>query len=220
VARKRKPRGEPDRETTKPTSAPTEEEWQRTIEIFFVLRSLGSAASRRHAERLAVALDQEALVVLRVARRLENEFPPVSDLKELTTKHGRSSIVANLRDYTKRHVDFAKLDDLDEQIGRSVASWYRQGGLLLDAAERVRANVALYEYVDIHRPESELGTVAWSYIVERAARWGVSDGEVARRLAGAGYPGADRDLFHLKENVKKHRLRRKPRRPRRRLSTR
>jgi len=59
-------------------------------------------------------------------------------LDELVAKHSRSAIVNKLRDYTKRHVDFAQLDDLDERIGRDAASWYRQGGQLLDAADRPR----------------------------------------------------------------------------------
>ena len=174
--------------------------------------------SRRRAEKLAKALDLEALDIFRVARRLENAFPPVLYLDELITKHSRTSIVAKLRDYTKRHVDFAQLDDLDAQIGHDAASWYRQGGQLLDAAERVRTNLAVYEYVDVHRPEGESGTVAWSYLIEQAKKWGVSDGELARRLKDAGDTDAESDVFHLKDNVKKHRLRRKPPKPRKRRS--
>lgn len=190
MARKhKKTQGKPDRasnETIEPTE-PTEEEWRRTIDFFLVLRTLGSGASRRRAEKLAEALEHEALDVFRVARRLENTLPPVLDLKERAVEHGRPSIVARLRDFTKRHVDLAQLDDLDEQIGRSSASWYRQGGLLLDAAERVRSNVAAYEYVDVRRPSDEPGTVAWSYLTAEAKRWSASDGEVARRLKAARY---------------------------------
>ena len=218
MARKRKPRGEPVSPLEPVESPPTEDTWRRTIDVFFVLRSLGSAVSRRRAEKLAKALDQEALDVLRVARRLENAFPPVLYLDELITKHSRSAIVTRLRDYTKRHVDFAQLDDLGAQIGRDVASWYSQGGQLLDAAERVRTNLAVYEYVDVHRPEGEPGTVAWSYLIEQAKRWGVSDGELARRLKDTGDTSAESDVFHLKDNVKKHRLRRKPPKPRKRRS--
>ncbi len=189
--------GKPYREPTEPTelTAPTEEKWRRTIDFFLVLRTLGSAASRRRADKLAEALEREALDVFRVARRLENELPPVLDLKERAVEHGRPSIVARLRDFTKRHVDLAQLDDLDEQLGRSAASWYRQGGLLLDALERVRAHVAAYEYVDAQRPPDEPGTVAWSYLTAEAVRWGASDGEVAQRLADAGYVQDDRDMI-------------------------
>ena len=164
--KRKKTQGKPNRtsnEAIEPTK-PTKEEWRRTIDFFLVLRTLGSAASRRRAEKLAEALEREALDVFRVARQLENELPPVLDLKDRAVKHGRPSIVARLRDFTKRHVDLAQLDDLDEQIGRSSASWYSQGGLLLDAAERVRARMAAYEYVDVRRPEGEPGTVAWSYL--------------------------------------------------------
>lgn len=220
MAKKRKPRGEPVSPLEPAESPPTEDTWRRTFEVFFVLRSLGSTASRQRAEKLAKALDQEALDVLRVARRLENVFPPVLYLDELIKKHSRLEIVTRFRDYTKRHVDFARLDDLDAQIGRDPASWYRQGGQLLDAAERVRTNLAVYEYVDLHRPEDEPGTVAWSYLIEQAKKWGVSDGELARRLKDTGDTGAESDVFHLKDNVKKHRLRRKPQKPRKRRSKR
>lgn len=77
-----------------------------------------------------------------------------------------------------------------------------------------------YRYIEIRRPEDERGTVAWSHFIAQAARWNVSDGEVARRLADAGYINADSDPFDLKRNVQKHRLRRKPRKPRKRRSKR
>jgi len=149
---------------------------------------------------------------------------PVLDLEERVVAHGRSSIVARLRDFTKRFVDLAGLDVLDDPIGQGSTSWYRQGGLLLDAAERVRAYVYAYQYTDVRRPEDEPGTVAWSYLTAEAARWEASDGEVARRLADTGYVRTEVDVFNLRENVQKHRLRRaegrKPRKTRRRRSTR
>jgi hypothetical protein len=56
VARKRKePRDESQREPVEPT----DEDWQRTIEFFLVLKMLGSAASRRRVEKLAEVLERE-----------------------------------------------------------------------------------------------------------------------------------------------------------------
>lgn len=101
-------------------------------------QKVGSAASRRRVEQLAVELEREALDVFRVARKLESGLPLVLNLEERTVTHGRASVVARLRDFTRRYVDLAGLDALDERIGQGTASWYRQGGLLLDAAERVR----------------------------------------------------------------------------------
>ena len=200
-------------------STATDEEWRSTIKVFFVLRALGSAAARRHAEKLAEAIDREALDVFRVARRLESGSPRLAYVQELNidklaTGHSKDSIIGSLRDFTKAHVNFARLDDLQEQLGRTPESWYRQGRLLLDAAMRVRNNVELYRYIDHDRLVDEAGTVAWSYLIKHIKRWQASNGEVARRLKAAGYPGVDRDLFHLKENIKKHRLRRSPRRTR------
>ncbi len=225
MPRKRKtPRDELQRGPTTPTAAPTDEDWQRTIDLFLVLRTLGSAASRRRVEQLAVALEREALDVFRVARQLENGVVPVLDLEERTVAHGRAAVVARLRDFTRRYVDLAGLDVLDDPVGRRFPHWYRQGGLLLDAAERVRSNVYAYQYIEIRRPEDERGTVAWSHLIAQAKQWGASDGDVAQRLADAGYVRTELDVFNLRENVQKHRLRRaegrKPRKTRRRRSTR
>jgi hypothetical protein len=209
VPRKRKtPRDELQREPTAATAAPTAEDWRRTIDLFLILRTLGSAASRRRVEQLAVALEREALDVFRVARQLENGVVPVLDLEERTVTHGRTSIVAKLRDFTRRYVDLAGLDVLDDPVGRKFQHWYRQGGLLLDAAERVRSNVYAYQYIEIRRPEDERGTVAWGHLIAQTKEWGASDGEVAQRLADAGYVRTELDVFNLRENVQKHRLRR------------
>jgi len=147
-----------------------DEVWRRTIDLFLVLRALGSAASRRRAEKLALALDHEALDVFRIARKLESGLLLVPDLQERAAAHGRSSTISRLRDFTRRHVDLAGLAVLDEQVGRDSAAWYRQGGLLLDAVERVRGYVAAHDYVNVRRPEGERGTVAWSYLVGDGAR--------------------------------------------------
>jgi len=84
--------------------------------------------------------------------------------------------------------------------------------------------VNAYQNTDVRSPEDEPGTVAWSYLTAEAARWEASDGEVARRLADTGYVRTEVDVFNLRENVQKHRLRRaegrKPRKTRRRRSTR
>lgn len=202
------PHDELQPEPTGPTAAPTDEDWRRLIDLFQALRMLRSAASQRRVEKLAQALEREALDVFRVARELENGVVPVLDLEERTVAHGRGAVVARLRDFTRRYVDLAKLDALDERVGRSFPHWYRQGGLLLDAAERVRTSVHAYRYIEIRRPEDERGTVAWGYLIAQAKKWGASDGEVARRLADAGYVRTEIDVFNLGKNVQKHRLRR------------
>jgi hypothetical protein len=208
VPRKPKSRDGSKREDDEPIEPPTDERWQRTIDFFLVLQILGSAVARRRAEKLALALDQEALAVFHVARKLESGLPLVLNLKERSVEHGRSSIVAKLHDFAKRYIDLAGLDAIDEQIREGPVSWYRQGALLLDAAERVRAYVAAYHYTDVRRLENERGTVAWSYLVAEAKRWGASNEEVAQRLADAGYVRTELDVFNLKDNVRKHRQRR------------
>ena len=199
---------------SEPIETPTDEDWRRAIDLFLALRMLGSLASRRRVEKLAQALEREALDVFRVARKLEGGLLLVLDLKERAVTHGRAAIVARLRDFPGRYVELAGLDTLDDRIGQGSASWYRQGGLLLDAAERVRGYVSAYQYIDLRRPEDEPGTVAWSYLIAQAARWNARDGEVARRLDAAGYVGADADVFDLKHSIQKHRLRRRPQKAR------
>lgn len=74
-----------------PNRPPTDEDWRRTIDLFLVLRTLGSAASRRRTEKLAEVLEREALDVFRVAPQLESGLPLVLDLKERTVAYARSS---------------------------------------------------------------------------------------------------------------------------------
>lgn len=193
--------------------------WRGTYGLFLVLLALNSAARRRQAEKLAKALDHEALDVFRVARRLQDQRPQDGALEELIDNHGLLSILERLADFTPRLVLLARLEDLDEQLGRNSESWYQQGALLLDAADRVRADITFYEYTAASRPPDEPGTVAWSYLIEEARRLGFTDAQLARRLKDTGYVRTEDDFFALAENVKKHRQRREPVQKRRQRKT-
>lgn len=219
MATKRKEtRSKTSREPTEPSSAPSEAAFRSTYELFLVLRALGSAARRREGEKLAKALDHEALDIFRVARRLQDRRAQDASLEELATNHGLSSILERLDDFAPRLVQLARLTDLGDQLGRGSESWYQQGALLLDAADRLRADITFYEITAAARPPNERGTVAWSYLVEEAKRWGLTNEQLARRLKDVGYVRTDDDFFDLTENVKKHRQRRSEpvREPRRR----
>lgn len=159
-----------------------------------------------------LALDREALMIFKVARRLEDRVTP-KNYDRLRVYHGRSGIVARLReDLAERHVTLAHLDDLDERIGALSKHWYRQGGTILDHVEMLRMSLAVYEWqlrVIRRRPGGRAPSVAWDFLVEEQERRGLSDKDVMRSLVRVGY-AADQEVsrISLQENIRKHRQRR------------
>ena len=207
VTRKRKPRGAPDSAPVK--SPPTEKEWRMVYARFQSFRELGSITSRRLADKLADALDQEALEVLRIARRLESTYSE-EDMNPRRVRHRRAAILGRLRGFGSL-VDLARLDTLADPIGEEPADWYHQGMLLLDAAEGVRGHLAIYKAAATTRPKDEQGTDAWGYLIQHQRQWRLSDKELAGLLAGARFVRNDeRSIFNLTESISKHRARREP----------
>jgi hypothetical protein len=204
VAKKRKPRIAPDNASVKPP--PTETQWRIVYVRFQSFLGLGSIASRRLAEKLADALDQEALEALRIGRRLESTYAE-DDMNPRRIRHSRAAISGRLRGFGQL-VDLARLETLADPIGEEAADWYRQGMLLLDAAEGVRGHLIIYEAAAM-RPKDEQGTVAWGYLIQHQHQWGISDKELAVLLAGAGFVRNDEgSIANLTESLSKHRARR------------
>jgi hypothetical protein len=196
-----------------PVEPPTPaEEWREAVDRFRELLQLETRTARRQVRRLMLALDREALMIFKVARQLEDPSVTPKNYDRLRVYHGRSGIVARLReDLAERHVALAHLDDLDERIGAVSTHWYRQGGMILDRVEMLRVGLAVYEWqlrAIRRRPGGRAPSVAWDFLVEEQERRGLSDEEVMRSLVRVGY-AADQEVsrISLQENIRKHRQR-------------
>jgi hypothetical protein len=183
------------------------------VDRFRDLLRLETRTARRQVRKLMLALDREALMIFKVARRLEAPGVTPKNYDRLRVYHGRAGIVARLReDLAERHVALAHLDDLDERIGALSKHWCRQGGMILDRVEMLRVNLAAYEWqlsAIRRRPGGRAPSVAWDYLVSRQEQRGLSDEEVMRSLVRVGY-AADQEVsrISLQENIRKHRQRR------------
>jgi hypothetical protein len=160
--------------------------------------------------KLVDALEGEALTAFKIGRRLEREL--WNDPAQLRS-HGRAEIVQRLRaKFASEHVDLARVNTLDEQLGPLPRSWYRQGDLLLDCAEALNVHVAVYEYQLCFLRRHEGGrapSVAYDYLAAEQQRFGKSDEQVAGSLVYVGFlPNRETYVAQFRENVvKKHRLR-------------
>lgn len=183
------------------------------VDRFRDMLQLETRTARRQVRRLMLALDREALAIFKVARRLEDPGVTPKDPDKLRVHHGRSGIVARLREeLAEKYIALAHLDDLDERIGLLSRHWYRQGGMILDRVEMLRVNFAAYEWQlrwIRRRPGGRAPSVAWDFLVDEQERRGLSDEDVMRSLVRVGY-AADQEIsrISLQENIRKHRQRR------------
>jgi len=186
------------------------------VDTFRKMLPLEKMTERRQARSLMGALDREALAILKVARRLEDPDVTPGNYDKLRAHHGRSAIVGRLRqDFADRHVALARLDDLHERVGPLSRHWYEQGGMILDGVESLRISLVIY-LLQLGKIRRRLGgrppSVAWHFLVGEQMHRGLSDEEVARSLARAGYV-ADQEgpRRSLQESIRKHRQRRRAR---------
>lgn len=192
------------------------EEWRESLDYFMQMIPLESKTARRQVRRLMHALDQEALEILRIARRLEDPGFTPKDYDWLRRRYGRSEIVKQLgRSFAGEHLALAELSDLDDRVGYLSKHWRGQGGMLLDCVESLRVGVALYEFeVDrlAHTERKGPGrgrSIAWNYLVREQHRWDLSDEKVMESLLRVGFLAANEsNRLLLQDRIKKHRLRR------------
>ena len=172
---------------------------------------------RLRVEQLAIALEQEALAVFKLARKAEERDWRPHDWPEIRERYGRERLLKRLgKDFTTRQLDLAQLQDLHALPDRR--DLYDQGGILLDAVERLRLTVKLYEsdLRQLRRFQRRQGgrplSVAWDYLVARQGNYGLSDEAVMRSLLPLGIKtDNERNRFLLQDNVRKHRERRNER---------
>jgi hypothetical protein len=198
------------------------EAWSVVVAYFQRMSPLETETARRLIRRLMFALDREALAIFKVGRRLEDPDVTPRGYDKLRVHHGRAAIVDRLReeDFADRHVALAQLDDLYDRVGLLSRHWYAQGGMILDSVASLRVSLELYEFQlgKIRRPPGEnkprgrkrgrKPSVAWHFLIGEQVRRGLSDEEVARSLARAGYI-ADQEgpRRSLQESIRKRRAR-------------
>jgi hypothetical protein len=189
------------------------ERWGREVGYFLRMLPLESKTARRQVRRLMLALEQEALAIFKIARRLEEDLEP-PDFDCLRGRYGQSAIVQRLgRTFAGDHVELANLSKLSTRVGSLSKHWYLQGGLILDRVEYLRMSVDLYEFeFERTRKRGARGrgsSLAWSHLVRAQHRYGRSDEEVMLLLTQGDFPLAnDNGRALLLDRIKKHRLRR------------
>ena len=191
--------------------------WREVIKEFVGLLQLEKRKDRLRAEQLALALEQEALAVFKLARKAEDpEWVPYKWTK-IRQRHERTQILKKLgKDFTERQLDLAQLRDLHARLNR--ADLYDQGGILLDSVERLRLTVKLYEsdLRQLRKLQERHGgrplSVAWDYLVACQEDHGLTDEKVMRSLLPLGIKTDDeRNRFLLQDSFRKHRERRQKR---------
>lgn len=214
--RRRARRAEP--EAVEPAVEPpaSAEEWRESVDYFMRMIPLESKTARRQVRRLMVALDREALEILRIARRLEDPDLTPKDYDWLRRRYGRSEIVTQLgRTFAGEHLALAGLAELSDKIGYLSRYWHEQGGMILDRVESLRVGVVLYEHEIKRLTRAEQRgpgrgrSIAWDYLVREQARWDISDDDVRESHLRVNFvaDNAENRLLLL-DRIKKHRLRR------------